>query len=66
LQSPFYAVTFAVTPVFKHPENKSYCQFQRSYCKLAIQLLSDTTVKTAKPGDKTTRLNDGGGLYLEL
>ena len=31
---------------------------------MAIQLLSDTTIKTAKPGAKPTRLNDGGGLYL--
>lgn len=31
---------------------------------MAIQLLSDTTIKTAKGGAKPTRLNDGGGLYL--
>lgn len=31
---------------------------------MAIELLKDLTVKTAKPGDKTLRLNDGGGLYL--
>ena len=31
---------------------------------MAIQLLKDLTVKTAKPGDKTMRLNDGDGLYL--
>lgn len=31
---------------------------------MAIQLLSDTAVKAAKPADKPVRLNDGGGLYL--
>ena len=31
---------------------------------MAIQLLSDTTIKTAKAGAKPIRLNDGGGLYL--
>jgi len=33
---------------------------------MAIQLLSDTAVKNAKPSDKPIRLNDGGGLYLLL
>lgn len=28
--------------------------------------LTDTTIKNAKPGDKTARLFDGGGLYLEI
>lgn len=28
--------------------------------------LTDTAIKNAKPGEKTTRLFDGGGLYLEL
>jgi integrase len=28
--------------------------------------LTDTTVKNAKPSDKTTRLFDGGGLYIEV
>ena len=31
---------------------------------MAIELLKDLTVKSAKPGDKTMRLNDGGGLHL--
>lgn len=31
---------------------------------MAIQLLTDTAVKNAKPSTKTLRLNDGGGLYL--
>jgi len=28
--------------------------------------LTDTAIKNAKPSDKTTRLFDGGGLYLEI
>ena len=28
--------------------------------------LTDTAIKNAKPGDKTTRLFDGGGMYLEV
>lgn len=31
---------------------------------MAIQLLTDQKVKTAKPGDKPLRMSDGGGLYL--
>ena len=31
-----------------------------------INKLSATAVKTAKPKDKTTRMADGGGLYLEI
>ena len=31
---------------------------------MALELLKDITVKTAKPGTKPQRLNDGGGLYL--
>jgi integrase len=33
---------------------------------MAIQLLEDATIKSAKPGDKSKRLDDGGGLYLLL
>ncbi len=28
--------------------------------------LSDVTIRKAKPADKTQRLFDGGGLYLEI
>lgn len=28
--------------------------------------LSDTAIKNAKPGNKTARLHDSGGLYLEI
>lgn len=28
--------------------------------------LTDTTIRTAKPGEKPRRLFDGGGLYLEV
>lgn len=31
---------------------------------MAKELLTDVTVRTAKPSDKDKRLNDGGGLYL--
>lgn len=31
---------------------------------MAKELLSDVTIRNAKPGDKDKRLNDGGGLYL--
>lgn len=31
---------------------------------MAKELLSDVTVRNAKPADKDQRLNDGGGLYL--
>ncbi len=31
-----------------------------------INKLSATAVKTAKPKDKTIRMADGGGLYLEI
>jgi integrase len=31
---------------------------------MATQLLSDTTLKSAKPSSKPIRLSDGGGLYL--
>ena len=31
---------------------------------MAKELLSDVTVRNAKPNDKDRRLNDGGGLYL--
>ncbi|TDB03210.1 DUF4102 domain-containing protein [Halomonas marinisediminis] len=31
-----------------------------------INKLSATAVKTAKPKDRTTRMADGGGLYLEI
>jgi hypothetical protein len=28
--------------------------------------LTDTAIRNAKPGEKPTRLFDGGGLYLEV
>ncbi|MDW7647435.1 MAG: Arm DNA-binding domain-containing protein, partial [Nitrosomonadaceae bacterium] len=28
--------------------------------------LTDTAIKNAKPSDKTARLFDGGGMYLEI
>jgi hypothetical protein len=31
---------------------------------MAKELLTDVTVRNAKPTDKDQRLNDGGGLYL--
>jgi hypothetical protein len=31
---------------------------------MAKELLTDVTVRNAKPGDKDKRLNDGGGLYV--
>ena len=31
---------------------------------MAKELLTDVTVRNAKPSDKDKRLNDGGGLYL--
>ena len=31
---------------------------------MAKELLTDVTVRNAKPTDKDKRLNDGGGLYL--
>jgi len=34
--------------------------------KNAPMSLTDTTIRNAKPGDKTVRLFDGGGLYLEI
>lgn len=33
---------------------------------MAIELLQDQKIKSAKPGDKSKRLDDGGGLYLLL
>jgi integrase len=33
---------------------------------MAINLLDDKTVKAAKPTTKTTTLNDGAGMYLEI
>jgi integrase len=34
--------------------------------QMAIELLQDQKIKSAKPGDKSKRLDDGGGLYLLL
>lgn len=31
---------------------------------MAKELLSDVTIRSAKPGSKDLRLNDGSGLYL--